>query len=143
MHPEGVNFSIIHPFLKAFCFSLPFLQGISQTPLQNPVLSWDLNFVLSTLQKPPFEPIRCIPLEILAIKIAFLGAIMFVRRVSELAALSCKEPFLFFYDNSFVLRPRSSFFQRWFHHSISMRTLFYHLCALLISTHLSVLPRQS
>lgn len=36
-----------------------FMKGLSNVypPLRNPVLPWDLNLVLPTLMKPPFEPL--------------------------------------------------------------------------------------
>ena len=57
------------------------------------------------LQKQPFEPIRHIPVILLSRKLAFLMAISSARRVSELAALSCKEPYLVCHKDNIVLRP--------------------------------------
>ncbi|XP_061479227.1 uncharacterized protein LOC133383133 [Rhineura floridana] len=73
-----------HPFIKRF------LKGVS---LRSPAVvhrfpSWSLPKVLQALQRPPFEPIRTVPLRILSFKVLFLIAITSARRVSELGALS-------------------------------------------------------
>lgn len=65
--------------------------------------------MLSVLQKPPFEYIREIPLLTLSQKVVFLVAITSARRVSELAALSCKSPYLVLHKDKAVLRPQTSF----------------------------------
>ena len=88
-----------------------FLQGVIRLspPVKIPLCPWDLNLVLSVLQKQPFEPLAHIPLVLLTRKVIFLVAITSARRVSELAALSCKEPYLIFHKDRVVLRPHPAF----------------------------------
>lgn len=88
-----------------------FLQGVAHSvpPFRRPLEPWDLNLVLRALQVSPFEPLRDISLRFLSWKVAFLVAITSIRRVSELAALSCKSPFLILHKDKVVLRPVQSF----------------------------------
>ncbi|XP_073437645.1 uncharacterized protein [Dendrobates tinctorius] len=88
-----------------------FLQGVAHVapPHHSPIDPWDLNLVLGALQKAPFEPIQDIPLSLLSWKVAFLIAITSIRRVSELAALSCRSPYLILHQDKVVLRPVPSF----------------------------------
>ena len=88
-----------------------FIQGVVKInlPVKSPLCPLDLNLVLSVLQKKPVEPIRHIHLIILSKKLAFLIAISSARRVSELAALSCKEPYLICHKDKIVLRPHPTF----------------------------------
>lgn len=88
-----------------------FMQGVMRLnpPVKAPLNPWDLNLVLAVLQKRPFEPISQIPLVLLTRKLIFLVAISSARRVSELAALSCKEPYLIIHKDRVVLRPHPSF----------------------------------
>lgn len=67
---------------------------------------WDLSLVQLALQKSPFKPIWDIPLADCASKIVYLKAIISANRVSELAALSSKEPITFI---KVVVRPQSYF----------------------------------
>lgn len=85
-----------------------FVEGVThlRPPVKPPLCPWDLNLVLSALQGQPFEPIGHIPFVLLARKLFFLVAITSTRRVSELAALSCKEPFLILHQERVVMRPR-------------------------------------
>ncbi|KAM4037388.1 ELMO domain-containing protein 3 isoform 1-T2 [Anomaloglossus baeobatrachus] len=87
------------------------LQGVCHIvpPYKRPLEPWDLNRVLMALQKPPFEPLRDVSLSRLSQKVTFLVAITSLRRVSELAALSCKSPFLVFHQDKVVLRPVPEF----------------------------------
>ncbi|XP_040286209.1 dynein heavy chain 8, axonemal [Bufo bufo] len=68
-----------------------FLQGVARRapPFRFPVETWDLNLVLDALQSSPFEPLAEISLSFVSFKVAFLVAVTSIRRVSELAALSC------------------------------------------------------
>ncbi|CAJ0940919.1 unnamed protein product [Ranitomeya imitator] len=88
-----------------------FFQGVAHAvpPYRAPVEAWDLNLVLDVLRASPFEPLREIPLSVLSWKVAFLVAITSIRRVSELAALSCRPPFLVIHQDKVVLRPPPSF----------------------------------
>ena len=80
-----------------------FVQGVRHVapPVRPPLRPCDLNLVLSVLQDTPFEDIRKIPLT--------LVAITSVRRVSKLAALSCKAPYLVIHRDKVVLRLQPSF----------------------------------
>ena len=97
--------------LAAHSLIRTFVQGIRHVapPVRPPLPSWDLNLVLSALQRAPFEDIREIPLLTLSQKVVFLVAITSIRRVSELAALSCKAPYLVIHQDKAVLRPQPSF----------------------------------
>ncbi|KAM4018570.1 uncharacterized protein ACNLHF_007867 [Anomaloglossus baeobatrachus] len=88
-----------------------FLQGVCHIvpPYKRPLDPWDLNRVLVALQKPPFEPLKEVSFSRLSQKVAFLVAITSLRRVSELAALSSKAPFLVFHQDKVVLRPIPEF----------------------------------
>ncbi|CAJ0936285.1 unnamed protein product, partial [Ranitomeya imitator] len=88
-----------------------FFQGVAHAipPYRAPVEAWDLNLVLDVLKVSPFEPLREIPLSVLSWKVAFLVAITSIRRVSELAALSCRPPFLVIHQDKVVFRPPPSF----------------------------------
>ncbi|CAJ0967876.1 unnamed protein product [Ranitomeya imitator] len=70
---------------------------------------WDLNLVLGVLQESPFEPLQDISLPLLSWKVALFVAITSIRRVSELAALSCQTLFLTFHRDKVVLRPSPTF----------------------------------
>ncbi|XP_041434021.1 envoplakin-like [Xenopus laevis] len=78
-------------------------------PYRSPVPPWDLNLVLSVLQEDPYEPLDTIPLPSLTEKVVFLLAITSARRVSEIAALSCKVSFTIFHKDKVVLRPTPDF----------------------------------
>uniref|UniRef100_A0A803JAC4 Tyr recombinase domain-containing protein n=1 Tax=Xenopus tropicalis TaxID=8364 RepID=A0A803JAC4_XENTR len=78
-------------------------------PIRDPTPSWDLNLVLAHLQHKPFEPLESTNLKDLTLKTVFLMAIASARRVSELAALSSKFPWLKFHQDKAVLRTNPSF----------------------------------
>ena len=61
---------------------------VNRPPVRKLVPSWDLFSVLSTLAKPPFEPLGSATLLQLSIKVVFLLAVATARRRSELHALS-------------------------------------------------------
>ena len=61
---------------------------VTRPPTRKLVPSWDLFSVLSTLAKPPFEPLGGATLLHLSIKVAFLVAVATSRRRSELHSLS-------------------------------------------------------
>ncbi|XP_061439875.1 transmembrane anterior posterior transformation protein 1 homolog isoform X3 [Rhineura floridana] len=94
-----------HPFIKRF------LRGVA---LRSPAVvhrfpSWSLLKVLQALQRPPFEPIRTVPLRILSFKVLFLIAITSARRVSELGALSSARHLCVFHKDCVVLKTDPSF----------------------------------
>ena len=53
------------------------------------VPKWDLNLVLHSLKKAPYEPVALAPLKQLTYKTVFLLALASAKRVSELHGLSC------------------------------------------------------
>ncbi|XP_041427211.1 uncharacterized protein LOC121396402 [Xenopus laevis] len=95
----------MHPNIQTF------LQGATRLipPYCCPIPPWDLNLVLSALQEDPFEPLDQVPLSTLTEKVVFLLAITSARRVSDLAALSCRSPFTVLHMDKVVLRPTADF----------------------------------
>uniref|UniRef100_A0A803JUY8 Tyr recombinase domain-containing protein n=1 Tax=Xenopus tropicalis TaxID=8364 RepID=A0A803JUY8_XENTR len=88
-----------------------FLQGVARIspPFRHPIPPWDLNLVLNALLDSPFEPLSEVGVEMITWKTVFLVAIASARRVSELGALSCSEPFLVFHEDRAVLRTTPGF----------------------------------
>ncbi|XP_029140096.1 ephrin type-A receptor 7 [Protobothrops mucrosquamatus] len=88
-----------HPRIRAF------LKGACNTrpPVVHRYPSWELPLVLRALTKPPFEPIRTVPLRNLSLKVAFLIVIT-ARCISELAALSVRSDLCIFHSDRVVLR---------------------------------------
>ncbi|XP_034289496.1 uncharacterized protein LOC117675183 [Pantherophis guttatus] len=88
------------PLIRAF------LQGA--TNLRPPVIhrfpTWDLNKVLTSLTKPPFEPLQEVNFKFLSFKVSFLVAITSARRISELASLSVRSDLCIFHTDRVVLR---------------------------------------
>ncbi len=70
---------------------------------------WDLPTVLRTLKGPPFEPLQSLSLSVLSLKTALLLALVSVKRVGDLQALSST----LFAWNSGLKTPRSSWHQGW------------------------------
>ncbi|XP_058043567.1 uncharacterized protein LOC131200588 [Ahaetulla prasina] len=83
-----------------------FLRGASNLhpPTIHRYPSWNLNKVLNTLMRAPFEPLREASLRLLTFKVAFLIAITSARRISELAALSTRKDLCIFHLDRVVLR---------------------------------------
>ncbi|XP_040197924.1 uncharacterized protein LOC120930813 [Rana temporaria] len=71
--------------------------------------TWDLSLVLQTLVEFPFEPLEDISVKLLTLKTIFLVAITSARRVSELQALSVREPFLTILEDRVVLKTDPGF----------------------------------
>ncbi|XP_040195283.1 uncharacterized protein LOC120928241 [Rana temporaria] len=71
--------------------------------------TWDLSLVLQTLVEFPFEPLEDISVKLLTLKTFFLVAITSARRVSELQALSVREPFLTILEDRVVLKTDPGF----------------------------------
>lgn len=88
-----------------------FLEGLKKVypPVRAPSPPWERNVVLTKLMGAPFEPIHRSSLQHLSWKVAFLVAITSARRVSEIQALCCKEPYTVFHLNRVVLRTHPSF----------------------------------
>lgn len=80
---------LVKTFIQCVFWIRPPLQhqGGPDLITRGPVLPWNLNLVLSALQRSPFEQIRDTPLDGFSCKVAILVASMSVRCVSELAAL--------------------------------------------------------
>lgn len=77
-----------------------------------PVVSfpkWDLSLVLQGLTMAPFEPIEEASLRFLTLKTILLVAVTSARRISELQALSIKEPFMRCLQDRVVLRTDPAF----------------------------------
>ncbi|XP_060545984.1 uncharacterized protein LOC132711324 [Pantherophis guttatus] len=93
------------PLIRAF------LRGA--TNLRPPVVhrfpTWDLNKVLTSLTKPPFEPLRDVNLKFLSFKVSFLVAITSTRHISELTSLSIRSDFCVFHKDRVVLRLEPAF----------------------------------
>ncbi|XP_068094667.1 uncharacterized protein [Hyperolius riggenbachi] len=77
--------------------------------LKKKVHSWDLSLVLKVLKKEPFEPIADISFRLLTMKTVFLIAITSARRVSELEALCCDEPFCIILRDEVILKTCDEF----------------------------------
>lgn len=123
---SGLQFSSIKAHLAAITayrksptqvsfFKIPvlkdFLEGLRKVypPVRAPSPLWELNIVLAKLMGAPFEPIHRASLQHLTWKVTFLVAITSARRVSEIQALCCKEPYTVFHANRVVLRTHPSF----------------------------------
>ena len=74
-----------------------------------PLPAWSLPLVLKRLTSPPFEPLETSSLKFLTFKCIFLVAITSARRISELQALSSKEPYLRLLSDAVVLRTMPGF----------------------------------
>ncbi|XP_041441238.1 uncharacterized protein LOC121400955 [Xenopus laevis] len=90
---------------------IQFLQGVGKVrpPFRDPTPPWDLTTVLHALQGPPFEPLASCSLKFLTWKMSFLLAITSAKRVSDIAALSQKEPWLILHQDRVVFRTVPSF----------------------------------
>ena len=87
------------------------MEGLKQVipPKVPPAPVWNCNIVLTRLMGPPFEPMYSCLLQFLHWKVAFLVAITFLRRVSELHALTLEEPFFQVRPDRLVLRTNPKF----------------------------------
>ncbi|XP_075774348.1 uncharacterized protein LOC102454623 [Pelodiscus sinensis] len=104
-HRDG-DFSLFaHPTTKRF------LKGLSNLhpPRRPPPPLWNLDLVLQTLTRPPFEPLATVSLHLLTIKLVFLLAITSARRVSEIAAFMASPPYTVFSKESVTLRAHPAF----------------------------------
>lgn len=90
-----------HPSSKAFLWGLRNLYPLTRPPPP----AWNLSLVLRELTGRPFEPMATCDIRLLMWKTSFLVAITSARRVSELAALRCVQPYLLFLPHSVCLRP--------------------------------------
>ncbi|CAJ0916307.1 unnamed protein product, partial [Ranitomeya imitator] len=115
--------------LRARCRpSLCFFKGALLPSHKRPLETWDLNLVLTASQEPPFEPLKEVPLRLLSQKVVFLVAIISLRRVSELTALSCRRPFLVFHQDKLHRLVKCLAKER-LAHPVSMPDYLFHLVA--------------
>ena len=94
--------------------SVPLEHLIKGMFLKRPVIQvlsppWNMQTVLETLAKPPFEPLDKAPLKELSLKMAFLLSAASARRRSALYALSLKEGHIMFERGGVRLVPDPSF----------------------------------
>ncbi|XP_077180347.1 uncharacterized protein LOC143831152 [Paroedura picta] len=82
-----------------------FLRGatVVSPPAVHRFPTWSLSVVLSALLRQPFEPLQDISLRHLRLKVIFLVAVTFARRISELGALSIRKDLWVFYKDKVVL----------------------------------------
>ncbi len=90
-----------------------FLKGARRLNPPRPltVPTWDLPTVLRALKGPPFEPLQSTNLRSLSLKTALLLALVSVKRVGDLQALSISPACLEFgpNDSKVVLKPRHGY----------------------------------
>ena len=82
---------------------------LSRPPTRKLVPSWDLFSVLSTLSRPPFEPLSNASLLHVSIKVAFLLAVATSRRRSELWSLTLEPGHIRWEPHGVRLIPRADF----------------------------------
>lgn len=111
-----VTLSAYHVKIESFsAFSHPttkcFMKGLLHTfpPRTRKAQTWDLALVLRCLTRAPFEPAASCELKMLSWKTLFLVAITSARRVSELAALDSRPPFMVFQPHAVQLSTNISF----------------------------------
>ncbi len=83
-------------------------------PRPRTVPRWDLPIVLRALKGPPFEPLQSSSLRVLSLKNALLLALMSVKRIGDLQALSVNPACLEFgpNDSKVILKPRLGYVPR-------------------------------
>lgn len=94
-----------HPITKRFLKGLSNLHPSRRPP---PPL-WNLDLVLQTLTRPPFELLATVPLHLITVKLLFLLALTSARRVSERAAFMASPPYTIFSKDLVTLRTHSAF----------------------------------
>ncbi|XP_040179243.1 uncharacterized protein LOC120913408 [Rana temporaria] len=94
-----------NPFIKSFFKALSRSKPARVTACP----SWDLSLVLKALSESPFEPLEESVLKWVTLKTVLLVAVTSARRVSELQALSIKEPFLLIFEDRIILKTDPSF----------------------------------
>ena len=92
---------LVHQWRKG----LKNLVGINRTL----VPPWNLDLVLTSLTKAPYEPLRQAPLKFLTWKTVFLVAITSARRASEIHALRCDPPYITFNATGVTMFPDIQF----------------------------------
>ncbi|KAL0204650.1 hypothetical protein M9458_002668, partial [Cirrhinus mrigala] len=90
-----------------------FLKGSRRINPSRPhtIPAWDLSTVLRALKGPPFEPLTMVDLKPLTLKAALLLALVSVKRVGDLQALSISPSCLEFGpgDSKVILKPRHGY----------------------------------
>ncbi|XP_066431206.1 uncharacterized protein [Eleutherodactylus coqui] len=66
--------------------------------------TWDLNIVLTSFCQSPFEPLSQLSLRLLTLKVTLLVAITSARRIGELQALQCIEPYMVIQDDRITFK---------------------------------------
>ncbi|XP_026534302.1 trafficking kinesin-binding protein 1-like [Notechis scutatus] len=102
---EGLSSLSHHTLIRAF---LRGATNLRPAPVHR-YPTWDLNKVLLSLTKEPFESLRVTGLQFLTYKVVFLVAITSARRISEIAALSVRQDLCVFHADRVVLRPDPTF----------------------------------
>lgn len=93
------------PFIARFCKAIS-----RRKPVRvNIAPSWDLSVVLKAFLGSPFEPISEASLRLVTFKTVLLVAITSARRVSEIQALSVREPFLQILEDRVILKTDPGF----------------------------------
>jgi len=85
-----------------------FLKGDRRPPSVPP---WDLSMVLGALRGPSFAPFQLVDLKPLSLKTALLLALVSIKRVGDLQALSVRPACLEFGpdDSKVILKPRHGY----------------------------------
>ena len=94
-----------HPLVHQWRRGLDNLHGVQRSL----VPPWNLELVLTSLTKAPYEPIATAPMKFLTLKTVFLLAITSARRASEIHALRCDEPYTTFTATGVTLHPDIQF----------------------------------
>ncbi|CAJ0959122.1 unnamed protein product [Ranitomeya imitator] len=102
-HPNSRSLNLSDNNLFRMTFSLPSLLSVLQAGLDSGLSLSTLKGQISALSILFQRYLASLP------QVAFLVAITSIRRVSELAALSCRSPFLVMHQDKVVLRPVPSF----------------------------------
>lgn len=93
------------PFIARFCKAIS-----RRKPVRvNIAPSWDLSIVLKAFLGSPLEPISEASIRLITFKTVLLVAITSARRVSEIQALSVREPFLQILEDRVILKKDPGF----------------------------------
>lgn len=87
------------PLVKRFLASI----SRKRVPKSRRFPPWDLSTVLESLCKTLFEPTEKLPIKLLTLKTVVLVALVSVRRVGEIQALSVIEPFCIILQDKIIL----------------------------------------
>ncbi|XP_073414114.1 uncharacterized protein [Dendrobates tinctorius] len=76
------------------------------------IAPWDLNLVLETLTKEPYEPLHQLPLKFLTLKTIILVALTSARRIRDLQALSVNPPYTQVFQDRVMVRTDPTYLQK-------------------------------